>query len=288
MASPSIRLFVVLARDTARAVVFRRGPSAHVALVLWRTDDDGFEIGQWFRGRIYERRCDLSPSGDKLIYFAGYKMPLRTWTAVSTPPWLTAVALWPKGNAWGGGGLFETQHRIALNHRPREMRLDERFTLPPQVTVTPLGEYSGGGEDEPIYGTRLVRDGWRLVSEGTEHLRADHFAYDPPEVLSKAAPRDPRWELVMRKLSVAKRGGPWYELEHALVDRETGAEVLVPRADWADWDRTGDLLFARDGKLLRLTLTHESAVDPDAARELIDLTALEFERKRAPADALKW
>ena len=290
MPSPPIpaRLFVILARDASRAVVFRRGPSAQVALILWRTDDDSFEVGQWFRGRIYERRCDLSPRGDKLIYFAGFKMPLRTWTAVSTPPWLTAVALWPKGDAWGGGGLFESETRIALNHRPEEMQLDERFQLPTQLTVTPFGLYSGGGEDEPIYQTRLIRDGWRVISEGTQVQRPDHFAYDPPQVLLKVAPGNLRSELVMRKLSVAKRGGPWYELEHALVDRQTGIELPIARAEWADWDRSGDLLFAREGKLFRLALTHAAPLDLGMARELVDLSAMQFERKRAPADALNW
>ena len=107
MAAPksSVRLYALLARAAPVAVIFRRGPSRQVQLVLWKTDTDTFESGQWFKGRIYERRCDLSPSGRRLIYFAAkYRKPLYTWTAVSRPPFLTAVALWPKGDAWGGGG----------------------------------------------------------------------------------------------------------------------------------------------------------------------------------------
>ena len=58
-------------------------------------------MGQWFKGRIYEKRCDLSPDGTKLIYFA-QKINTRTlndpkysyaWTAISRPPYLTALAL---------------------------------------------------------------------------------------------------------------------------------------------------------------------------------------------------
>src|SRR5262249_39683455 len=61
-----------------------------------------FYEGQWFNGRIYERRCDLSPSGKRLIYFAAsYKAPYAIWTAVSRLPFLTAVTLWPKGDGWG-------------------------------------------------------------------------------------------------------------------------------------------------------------------------------------------
>jgi hypothetical protein len=39
-------------------------------LIKWHLKSDTFEIGQWFKGRIYERRCDLSPSGELLAYFA--------------------------------------------------------------------------------------------------------------------------------------------------------------------------------------------------------------------------
>lgn len=81
---PSVRLYVIQARESSSAVVFRRGPSKHVQLVKWNTDTDEFEEGQWFKGRIYERRCDLSPNGRFLVYFAAnYKEPFLSWTAVS-------------------------------------------------------------------------------------------------------------------------------------------------------------------------------------------------------------
>ena len=64
------RLFVIRAREAPLAVIFRRGPSKQVRLISWNTDTDDFEGGQWFKGRIYERRCDLSPDGRYLIYFA--------------------------------------------------------------------------------------------------------------------------------------------------------------------------------------------------------------------------
>src|SRR3954454_10755262 len=80
----STRLWVLLARKARVAAIFRRGPSRHVQLIKWNLDNDTFEFGQWFKGRVYERRCDLSPAGTLLIYFAAtYKEPLRSWTAVS-------------------------------------------------------------------------------------------------------------------------------------------------------------------------------------------------------------
>lgn len=66
----STRIFAILAHKASVAVIFRRGPSRLVLLIKWNLKSDTLEYGQWFRGRIYERRCDLSPSGDLLLYFA--------------------------------------------------------------------------------------------------------------------------------------------------------------------------------------------------------------------------
>ena len=74
-------------------VVLRRGPSAWSRLSLWHTDDDSFEHGQWFRGRVYERRADLSADGQLFVYFARRAArPAPTdlassWIAISRPPW---------------------------------------------------------------------------------------------------------------------------------------------------------------------------------------------------------
>jgi hypothetical protein len=64
------RLHVILAREAPKAVVFRRGPSGCVCTVGWDLESDTFTMGQWFKGRIYEYRSDLSPDGEHMIYFA--------------------------------------------------------------------------------------------------------------------------------------------------------------------------------------------------------------------------
>ncbi len=142
--------------------------------------DDKIEPGQWLKGRIYERRCDLSPDGDLLIYFAAkWNTPLQTWTAVSRTPYLTALALWPKGDAWGGGGVFMAPKTIGLNHptedAPRLLDAksakwhplgQEKQTLPKDYKFQRWSEYAGSGEDNPILYHRATRDGWVLVDEG--------------------------------------------------------------------------------------------------------------------------
>jgi hypothetical protein len=87
------RLSVFLAREAPIGVIVRRGPSEWAQLVRWDRDTDTFEPGQWFHGRVYKRRCDLSADGRLFIYFAAKHGPRRddddvgeAWTAISRPP----------------------------------------------------------------------------------------------------------------------------------------------------------------------------------------------------------
>ncbi len=147
-----------------------------VQLLKWNLSDDTFEHGQWLNGRIYERRADLSPSGQYMIYFAAkFKGPMTSWTAISKPPYLTAIALWEGMGAWGGGGLFDDETHIQLNHSVTRMRLSDTFSLPESINVIPCGENSGSGEDSPIMDMRMKRDGWTQTQFGEENYEVDVF-----------------------------------------------------------------------------------------------------------------
>jgi hypothetical protein len=113
------RLFVIMARDAPVAVVLRRGPASWAQLSLWNTDRDTFTHGAWFRGRLYEDKCDLSPDGTLFVYAALQGRRFATsytgsWTAVSRPPWLHALVLFPMGTTYGGGGRFVESRRLVL------------------------------------------------------------------------------------------------------------------------------------------------------------------------------
>jgi hypothetical protein len=116
------RLFVIFARDANVGVILRRGPSKWVQVIKWDTRDDKFDDGAWFHGRIYESACDVSPDGELFVYKAAKHNRIGTddgygyvWTAVSRPPWLHALALWP--DQWGtylGEGHFLADKKIAI------------------------------------------------------------------------------------------------------------------------------------------------------------------------------
>ncbi|MBC7984305.1 MAG: hypothetical protein H7Y02_10680 [Candidatus Obscuribacterales bacterium] len=282
------RLYVILARESPMAVIFRRGPSKQVLTLSWDTVRHEFRFGQWFKGRIYERRCDLSPSGEKLIYFAAnQKKPYYTWTAVSRPPFLTALALWPKGDAWGGGGLFKNDRTILLNHSAYQTKLADEFQLPTYIVQEQLIPGAGGGEDEPILQTRLKRDGWQLEQPGT--VQENKFGselwlqYPMNQVWTKARGK---WAIEMRVLGLKERDGAWYVIEHNIVDANGEVVLTLGRSDWADWSQTGEVLLATQGRLFRIVINPKSG--PGEPEELINLCDLKFQEVAPPSEAMQW
>lgn len=104
------RLPVLVPSNSSNAVVIRRGPSKRTCVLSWDRETDDVNPGQWIKGRIYERRADVSPDGNVGIYFAmngrWASESKGGWTAVARAPFLNAVAYLPKGDSWHGGGLF--------------------------------------------------------------------------------------------------------------------------------------------------------------------------------------
>jgi hypothetical protein len=284
----STRLYVLLARTAPVGVVFRRGPSKHVLALSWDIQRHEFRVGQWFKGRIYERRCDLSPSGEKLIYFAAkYRAPLFTWTAVSRPPFLTALAIWPKGDAWGGGGLFTNERTIALNHRKEQMGLAEGFKLPKSMHVEQCGTHPGSGEDDPIWSMRLLRDGWTMKQTpgGWENKKGSKIwhEFSLPWIWTKSRGT---WTLEMLILGIFERDGPWYVIEHRVIGQSGRTSISLGHSDWADWSQSGELLFARDGRLYRMFVDDQRGLGKP--EELLDLREMRFESIAAPREATRW
>ena len=287
------RLYVLLAREASVGVVFRRGPSGKVLIVKWNLKEDTFETGQWLKGRIYERRCDLSPDGRLLIYFAAnQKPPYSAWTAISRPPFLKALALWPKRSCWGGGGQFYTATRILLNHEDHTFSLAEGYHLPKAFSVEALGPHSGGGEDDPIWSWRLQRDGW-LWTQWPQELKEDRsgaiwIENVPAKVWQKPHPKWPeKYKLRQSILGINEGGGPWHVIEHAILG-PNGAVDSIGRSEWADWDHNGDLLFAQSGCLYRLSPRRGKFPPVELSKTIADLNGLVFNPLPAPPEASVW
>jgi len=170
------RISGVLAKDANQAVIFRRGPSKVTQVLLWDLNTDEVIPGQWLKGRIYDRRCDVSPDGKYLVIAASnYSRSHRLfsqiegqsqylapgWTAISRPPYLTAIGLWLTGNAWNGGGIWRGATELHLNNMPNSWH--QAKAPPPHLQIMNLNWTRS--EDEPLFSTRQSERGWALVQE---------------------------------------------------------------------------------------------------------------------------
>jgi hypothetical protein len=273
------RLHVLLARDAATGVILRRGPSRSVAAIGWDRARDTFTLGQWLRGRIYERRSDLSPDGRHLIYFAmngrWSSITRGAWTAISRAPYLAAIALFGKGDCWNGGGLFVDDRTYWLN---------DGYGHEVLADTTAVARAAGrpyparwGGECPGVYFHRLLRDGWVMREDLATGARGGHMT-----VFER--PLAHGWTL--RKLAHAMTGAPpgkgVYHDEHELV---RGAEEVM-RHDWEWADVDGKrLVWATRGGLWAGQITRD---DPAARPVLLrDFTEMAFEAIAAPYAAAK-
>lgn len=300
------RLYAFIARDASKAVVLRRGPTRQVLMLTWDMNTDTFEEGQWLKGRVYERRCDLSPCGAHFVYFAAkHKPPYASFTAICPPPYYSAHILWPKGDCWGGGGLFDAHTKtLRLNHSTSWNETTKTWakTFPkangdpafghlpaPYKTIAPLGEHSGCGEDFPIEHARMMRDGWSFENMGlkTSFPKWGEHAPAPDEegiafnwktegalIWTKTAKDGRTLKLIQDQ--AGQIDGRW-NIMTCQLETQAGKIINYQRVDWADFDKNGDLLFARNGCLYRVKPGQE-----DTPNCLIDLNDRTFKHVPPP------
>jgi len=178
---PVIRLHLFFARDVPRAVILRQGPSKVYRMILWNTDNDIFEDGQWLRHKVYHERCSLSSDGKHFLYFAiNGKWDSETegsYTAISRPPYFTALALFPQGDTWGGGGVFVGNDLYIVNTYPdtkdiigRAKDLTRAFQVEPTDQIA-TGIVLADGRRAPL--TRALR---KQILEGDDwHPPLDRY-----------------------------------------------------------------------------------------------------------------
>ena len=136
------RIHIVFASKSPIAAILKRGPSDWAHLLLWDTSSDTVRSGAWLHGRIYEDGCSVSPNGKLFAYFATKHHGEKTrgvdyaWTAISKLPYLTALALWPRSDTWGGSASFVDNKTLIIDC-PHWESLKTSDTLPKGFSVLP-------------------------------------------------------------------------------------------------------------------------------------------------------
>lgn len=244
------QLYAICATESPVAVVFaHQGPWFHLA--RWDLRTGTLTRGAWLRGRIYQRRCDLSPDGTLLSCFA--MKSGRAFHAVSKVPWLTALAFWGDDSTYSRGWHFEP-----VGRRAEPARDPDEGSIAPLATKHRLRLVANGPEPYAVE----LRRGWTRHADAPRRPAKDIWHEQTPQWLVRKRPGgDQRLELRDDGYVRGRLEGraPRYAL-----DGEPLPEVV-----WADWDTRGRLLVAtRAGGLEIRTSTNK----PTRATNLGDWT----------------
>ena len=269
-----MKLHVLLAREAGRALVIRQGPSAQTCVFSWNRETNQFQIAHWFKGRIYERRSDMSPDGRYWIYFAmNGKWQSETsgaWTTVAPCPQLKAISLYAKGNCWNGGGLFLNNRSFWLNDGLGHVPLFESDRVHRNSHYHPPNHY--GRECPHVYYNRLQRDGWRLVEQTPLQGTSARVVFD-----RSASENWILHKICFEEVSHSNNRGNFYDTHQLIHD---GDVVEKPDWEWADCI-DGRILYCAHGCLFQQRFLPDNS--PGKPELLHDFNSYSFKRRMAGA-----
>lgn len=254
------RVYGLMAAEAPVCVLLRRGPSKWTQVIRWDTATDSFEHGDWFDGRVYEYKSDISPDGRYWCYFV---MRPRSgldskaigrcwqWSAISRVPEFEPLRVWPQKHGWYGGGRFVTNRHVMPMIDPKE------FVLEPGLLE---GDFVVLPATDPAWDSieSVARPGgW--FSRASE-LGGGYFK-----------PAEEDRVLQMIEATGASQKPTTYT---GIVRSKDGAEVELQRCQWVDVDQQGRIVFARDGVVYRWD-------GPGTERALVDLNESRPPERRA-------
>jgi len=271
------RIFGIPATRAPVVAIVARGPSRWARLGRWDVERDDYQGGAWLSGTVYPQRCDLSPDGRWLAYFAlkpsSHWKAGWTYVAISRLPWFTALAAWGTDGTWTRGVRF----------------------------VEDPGRWTVGDPDEGDAGPLRRRFGLEVRRAETFSVERDRGWTETEDTPARA--EDDAWDerrarlVTMRKPS-PKTGGVrllvggrfaafrdsrnhdpevWYALE------DGGDLRTLDGVQWADWDAGGRLLVATSDGRLQV----RDAGGSDVSWET-DLAADDPDPRPPPDDAREW
>ena len=271
---PPPRIYCIPATDAPVVAVFRRGPSHWSHVGRWDLTNKIYEPGAWLHGRLFPRRCDLSPDGRILCYFA--RKPNANWehgetyVALSKLPWLTALHTFGTCGTWTRGYYFTTDG--CCDH-PKDIMLPIPYGLHAIPTVQFANERRRGWKETPDSPPRHPQDIWDMRRN------------------ARLQKQQPGGDRILYVESLGLPSGE-FGIDQAvdglrvLYSMESNDTLeLLDDLQWADWDRQGQLLVAtRSGKLqVRNMDTDRSTILFEA-----DLSVLEPATVPAPESAQRW
>ena len=272
------RLFGIRARSAGTVAILRRGPRRWSRVYRWDPAARVVEPGSWLHGTLYPQRCDLSPDGRWLAYFA-LKGNSRweigaTYLAISRLPWLTALAAWSTCGTWTRG-LHFSEDRGRLDAGPPDTGdigpMLVRYGLAGTAPATFAVERRSGWIETPDTPLRTADDAWdeRRAAEVT---------------MARVSPTRPDARLfVSGRYAAFRDNAPAWGRPRYVLATDADAREL-DGVQWADWGADGSLLVATTGGTLEI----RDPERPDTAVWHEGLAAHEPDPEPPPPEAGRW
>lgn len=296
-----MKLQVFLAAREPVGALIRTGSDRLAHLTLWDTERDQFTPGQWLRARVEPATADISPDGSLLVYEAFDPRKKRQaqaaetlgreeydrshWTAISRPPYWTALDMWFHTDVQNGGGQFASDEELLLfpDLETAEQRPDQGPD-PLMLTPTAVDEASFAR----LWLQKKVRDGWRVLYDPRPNVRKmDGMAADM--LLAKFRPLLERSGQVMLLAKVGPVSAAVmcaYATDEGFTWKSFGVgswespKVKPFSRGWIDLDQQGRLVWCDEGCLYAW-----GEGEPDL---LFDAQELVFEPITSPDWARQW
>ena len=193
------------------------------------------------------------------------------WTAVSRPPYFTALALWSDC----GGAFFSTNVQLYVhgsgvskhhpNHPPTGLEIS--------MDAKKFFEQQPGWN---LWRIRAERDGWKIT----------------PGDMAVARKEDRLRQYVLSRRLIERSDSfgdaPFYDLpqlDNYSVSFNEKDLLLINNATWADWDQRNRLVYAIGGKLYACEVTRREIKPP---RTIAEFNNMEPESIAPPDWASHW
>lgn len=263
------RMHLLRANAAPIVVIIRRKPSILFHIIKWNTAENTFEHGSWFNGKLYPMRCDISPDGEWMVYLAMGQRG-QTWNGICKVPWLKTFAEAKNTGTWYGGGYWDGSDTLQLNNWHTESR-----ELPFKIQTRSDSQY---GEDEGVLFHRMKVAGWKRAGDNWgENRRIENINTYQIECVG-----DDGWQFQPTPKHPILRTKYIGYLEKGRTFRfsfDEYPDLLDEKVEWATWDFSGNLVFARQGTVNLYRREHLGSGTPTFAQSFETLTRHKQEQK---------
>lgn len=298
------RIFFIKARKANKAIVFRRGPTDWIQMIVWDLDNDSLEFGQWINKKVPMRNCDVSPSGKYLIYFVDNFEHTNSRTVISRPPFWTALTAWEHTDPLfdTGGGLFADEKLVILNLHSEIPT--HKYPIPSDLIIHPFKsqkEYNlWKGHINLMHEQRLEMNGWtehndeifvqkETTQTATKKISGDWLKKDP----KRADPIHPK----LWKKSISNNASlymiTFYHFEHrknfdTFYLAKKREIIKLDGITWADVDDRNRIIATKKGKLYASKISADGSVDYINLQVIYDLNSQTPKRVFTPLEMKSW